>query len=74
MSDDSEPPSIPVVCPECGTRTSVPFPDVEATIERHNGQRHDGEQIAAVDPDVFDQLAEYVAADLGLLEGGNKYN
>jgi hypothetical protein len=46
----------------------VPFPDVEETVERHNEGVHDGEQVAAVDPDVFDQLADYVAADLGLLE------
>lgn len=69
MSDESEPPEIPVVCPACETRTYVPFPDVEETIERHNGTQHDGETIAAVDPDVFDQLADYVAEDLGLLDG-----
>ena len=72
MSDESEsesePPEIPVVCPECTTRTYVPFPDVEETIARHNEGVHGGESVAAVDPDVFDQLADYVAEDLGLLE------
>lgn len=68
MSDDTDPPAIPVVCPECGTRTSVPFPDVETTVERHNEELHGGETVAAVDPDVFDRLADYVAADLGLLD------
>jgi hypothetical protein len=72
MSDESEPesdpPEIPVVCPECDTRTYVPFPEVEETVARHNDGVHDGEAVAAVDPDVFDQLADYVASDLGLLE------
>lgn len=68
MSDDSDPPQIPIVCPACGTRSRVPFPEVEATVDRHNEGVHDGEEIAAVDPDVFDRLADYVAADIGLLE------
>jgi hypothetical protein len=68
MSEEPDPPEIPIVCPACDTRTRVPFPDVEETVERHNAGVHDGEEIAAVDPDVFDQLADYVAADLGLLE------
>jgi len=68
MSEGSDPPEIPVVCPACGTRTRVPFPDVEETVDRHNEEIHDGETIAAVDPDVFDELADYVAADLGLLD------
>lgn len=68
MSEEPDSPEIPIVCPECDTRTRVPFPDVEETVKRHNAGVHDGEQIAAVDPDVFDQLADYVASDLGLLE------
>ena len=68
MSDGSDPPEIPVVCPVCGTRTRVPFPEVKETVARHNEGVHDGEDVAAVDPDVFDQLADYVAADLGLLD------
>lgn len=68
MSEDLDSPVIPVVCPVCDTRTRVPFPEVEGTVARHNEDIHDGEEVAAVDPDVFDQLADYVAADLGLLE------
>jgi len=45
----------------------VPFPDVEAAVSRHNEQLHDGEAVASVDPDVLDQLADFVAEDLDLL-------
>lgn len=62
-----ETPEIPVVCAECDTRTRVPFEDVETAIARHNEQQHDGESIAEVDPAVMDQLADFVAEDLGLL-------
>jgi hypothetical protein len=68
MSDDSDPPEIPIVCSECETRTRIPFPEVEAAVARHNEQLHDGDSVAEVDPEVFDELAEYVAEDLGLLE------
>lgn len=68
MSNESNSPKIPIVCPACDTRTRVPFPEVEAAVSRHNEGIHGGETIAAVDPDVFDQLADYVAADLGLLD------
>lgn len=65
MTDDA--PEIPVVCPECDTRTQVPFPDVESAVDRHNESQHDGEEVAAVDPAVLDELAEFVARDEGLL-------
>ena len=70
MSSDSdeEVPEIPIVCSECGTRSYVPFPDVEETVARHNEDLHDGEPIAQVDPDVMDELADRVGRDLGLLE------
>lgn len=68
MSDDSEHPAIPIVCPTCDTRTRVPFPDVEDAVASHNEAMHDGESVASVDPDVFEQLADHVASDLGLLE------
>jgi hypothetical protein len=68
MSDDSDPPEIPIVCSECKTRTRIPFPKVEDAVARHNEQLHDGDAVAEVDPEVFDELAEYVAEDLGLLE------
>jgi len=66
MSDD-ELPDIPVVCDGCGTRTSVAFDEVEAAVERHNEQLHDGEKVAQVDPEVMEALADRVAEDIGLL-------
>lgn len=68
MNDDSDLPKIPIVCPECGTRSRIPFSDVEDAVAGHNERLHDGESVASVDPDVFDHLADHVAADLGLLE------
>ncbi len=70
MTDaDEDVPDIPVVCPDCDTRTKVPFSDVEDAVARHNEQLHDGETVASVDPDVLDRLADFVAEDLGLLDG-----
>ncbi|WP_254838146.1 hypothetical protein [Natronomonas marina] len=66
--DDEGLPDIPVVCSECDTRTKVPFSDVEDAVARHNEQLHDGEAVAEVDPAVMDQIADFVAEDLGLLE------
>jgi len=66
MSDE-ELPDIPVICEDCETRTKVAFDEVEAAVQRHNEQLHDGESVATVDPDVMDALADRVAADLGLL-------
>lgn len=68
MTDGSESPSIPIVCPDCGTRTRIPFSDVEKVVSKHNEQLHGGESVATVDPDVFDHLADRVATDLGLLD------
>lgn len=68
MTDGSESPEIPIVCPDCGTQTRIPFSDVETVVSEHNEQLHDGESVATVDPDVFDHLADHVATDLGLLE------
>ncbi|QLD85171.1 hypothetical protein HWV23_05355 [Natronomonas halophila] len=67
MSDE-ELPEVPVVCSACDTRTRVPFEDVEDAVARHNEQLHDGEEIAEVDPAVLDQLADFVAEDMGLLD------
>lgn len=66
MTDD-ELPEIPVICEGCETQTKVAFDDVEAAVERHNEQLHDGESVATVDPDVMEALADRVAEDLGLL-------
>ena len=66
MTDD-ELPDIPVICTDCDTRTKVAFDEVEAAVERHNEQLHDGEAVAQVDPEVMEALADRVAEDLGLL-------
>jgi hypothetical protein len=66
MSDDQ--PTVPVFCDDCGTTTRVPLEDVGDAIDRHNDQLHDGEEIAQVDPDIADHLADLVADDMGLLE------
>ena len=69
MSDeDADEPTVPITCPDCGTETRIPVDDVAASLDRHNDRFHDGEEVAQVDPDVADQLADLVAADLGLLE------
>ena len=68
MTAEKDVPDIPVVCEKCGTRSQVPFDDVEGAIERHNEQRHDGESVAAVDPDVLEALTEQVGKDMGLLD------
>jgi hypothetical protein len=69
MTDDTSQsePQVPIVCSACGTETSVPLSELAATIERHNQQQHDGEEIAEVDPALADQLADLVAEELGLL-------
>jgi len=51
---------VPIVCPECGTETRIPLSDVGATLDDHNANRHDGE-------DVADELADLVADDLDLV-------
>ena len=66
-ADEEDVPDIPVVCSDCDTRTKVPFPEVEDAVARHNRQLHDGEAVAAVDPAVLEELADFVAEDLGLL-------
>ena len=65
--DDDGDPDVPVHCPECGTTTRVPLSDVAGMIERHNEGLHDGEDVARVDPDLADRLADIVAEELGLL-------
>jgi hypothetical protein len=69
MTESADQPEIPVVCPECGTRSRIPFSEIEDAVEAHNDRLHDGEPVASVDPDVFDHLADRLADDLGFLEG-----
>lgn len=57
---------VPIVCTECGTETRIPLSDVATTLEDHNANRHDGEDVAQVDPTVADELADLVAEDLDL--------
>ena len=65
---DDDDPTVPIVCPECGTTTRVPLPDVADAIARHNAGLHDGEDVAGVDPDLANELADMVAEDLGLYD------
>jgi hypothetical protein len=65
---ESDDPGVPIVCAECETTSRVPLDTVADAIERHNEQLHDGDDIAMVDPDIADQIADLVATDLGLLE------
>lgn len=60
-------PDVPIVCPECDTTARAPLSEVGAAVERHNERLHDGEDVARVDPDIADQLADVVAEELGLL-------
>jgi len=65
MSDE---PTVPVRCPECKTETRVALDEVADAIERHNANRHDGDEVAAVVPEVRERIAELAADDLGLTE------
>jgi len=65
MSEDE--PDVPIVCEECETTSRIPLSDVGESLDRHNQNQHDGEEIAQVDPDLADQLADLVAEDMDLL-------
>ncbi|PSP90969.1 hypothetical protein BRC87_04920 [Halobacteriales archaeon QS_4_66_20] len=67
MPNNDAEPTVPIVCPECDTETRLPFSEVADTLEQHNERLHGGEEVAQVDPDIADQLADLVADDLGLL-------
>ena len=66
--ESSDETTVPIVSSACETTTRVPLSQLAETLERHNDNQHDGEQIAEVDPDVADQVADLVAKDLGLLD------
>lgn len=68
MSDDAEGPRVPIVCPECETRTTVPVAEAGDTLARHNDRLHDGRSVAEVDPAIRERVADLAAADLGLVE------
>jgi hypothetical protein len=67
-TDDDEDPRVPILCPECDTTSRIPLADVGEAVERHNEQQHDGRDVAHVDPDVADHLADLIATELGLLD------
>ena len=64
----TEEPRVPIVCTDCETETRVPLNDLEDALSRHNEGKHDGEEVAEVDPGLKDQLADLVAEDLGLFD------
>lgn len=68
MSTSEDSPEVPIVCPECETTTRIPVENVADSIERHNDQLHEGEEVAHIDPDIAEQIQDIVAEDLGLLE------
>jgi len=61
-------PTVPIVCEVCDTTSRVPLSELRESIDRHNEHRHDGEEIAQVDPVLADALADAVADDLGLYD------
>ncbi|PSQ37231.1 hypothetical protein BRD08_03220 [Halobacteriales archaeon SW_10_66_29] len=67
MPENDADPTVPIVCPECDTETRIPISELAETLDRHNEGRHDGEEVAQVDPDIADQLADLVAEDMDLL-------
>jgi hypothetical protein len=67
MAENDTDPTVPIVCSECGTTTSLPISEVADTIEQHNERLHDGEEVAQVDPDIAEEITDLVAEDLGLL-------
>jgi len=68
MSESEDTPTVPIICPACETTTRIPVDDLPESLDRHNEQMHDGEDVAHVDPDIAEQLQDLVAKDLGLLE------
>ncbi|WP_436902626.1 hypothetical protein [Halovenus halobia] len=68
MSSSDDTPTVPIICPECETTTRIPVDNLAESLERHNEQLHDGEDVAHIDPDIADQIQNMVAEDMGLLE------
>ncbi|MDQ2053546.1 MULTISPECIES: hypothetical protein [Halobellus] len=66
--EETDEPTVPIVCEECGTTSRVALSQLRTSLEKHNEHRHDGEEIAQVDPVIADELANAVADDLGLLD------
>ena len=68
MSDESDDPTVPIVCEACDTTSRVPLSELRESLDAHNEKRHDGAEKAQVDPVLADALADAVADDLGLLD------
>ncbi|MBS3760130.1 hypothetical protein [Halodesulfurarchaeum sp.] len=68
MAPSEDVPDITITCEACGTDTTVPFPDVEDTIEAHNERQHDGEPVAEIDPAVKSRLQDLLAEEMGLFD------
>ena len=68
MSTSDDTPTVPIICPECETTTRISIDNLAESLERHNEQLHDGEDVAHIDPDIADQIQNMVAEDMGLLE------
>lgn len=65
MSSDD--PAVPIVCPQCDNRASIPFYDLPDKLDRHNERLHNGTKCATIDLEVAYHLADLVATDLDLL-------
>ncbi|ARS90223.1 hypothetical protein [Natrarchaeobaculum aegyptiacum] len=70
MTADADEPTVPIVCSECETTSRIPLSEVADAIARHNDRLHDGVDVAMVDPEISEAIADLAAEDLGLLEDG----
>lgn len=68
MASDEQSVTVPVVCPVCETTTRVDLASVAEAVERHNERLHDGEDVASVDPELRERIADLAAEDMQLLE------
>ncbi|PSQ05391.1 hypothetical protein BRC97_09130 [Halobacteriales archaeon QS_6_71_20] len=67
MTGDDDP-TVPIVCEECDTRTRVPLSELAGLLDRHNETRHDGAEVAGVEPELADRIADLAAEEMGLLD------
>lgn len=72
VDESAEPPTVPVICSDCETETEMAIDDVADAVESHNERLHDGEQVAQVDPQIAEQVADLVAQDMGLLDDADE--
>ncbi|WP_255148816.1 hypothetical protein [Halorarius halobius] len=67
MTESDDTPEVPIVCPDCETTSRVPLSEAGDAVDRHNDRLHDGDEVASVDPEVADAIADMVAEDLDLV-------